>query len=58
MTEPEEVIEEVRRVREQIADRFGNDVRKYGEYLDDYQKKFGDRLVLPPPRRKRDRPAA
>jgi hypothetical protein len=58
MNEPEEVIEEVRRNRERIADRFDNDLRKYDDYLSEYQKKFGDRLVLPPERKKRERPAA
>jgi hypothetical protein len=57
MNEPEEVVDEVRRNRERIADRFGNDLQKYGEYLREYQKKFADRLVLPPERKKRKRPA-
>ena len=58
MNEPEEVIEEVRRTRERIADRIDNDLHRYGEYLGEYQKKFGDRLVFPPQRKRRERPAA
>ena len=55
MNEPEEVIEEVRQIRKRIANLFNNDLQKYGEYLREYQKQFGDRLVLPPERKKRER---
>ncbi|HET7229313.1 MAG TPA: hypothetical protein VFJ16_04890, partial [Longimicrobium sp.] len=41
MSEHDDAVMEVRRIREQIAARFGNDVDRYGEYISAYQKKFG-----------------
>jgi hypothetical protein len=58
MNEHDDPITEVRRTRERISARFGHDLEKYGEYLSEYQKKFGDRLVLLPDGKKADRPAA
>jgi hypothetical protein len=61
MDEHDGPVEEVRRTRERISARFDHDAEKYGEYLSEYQKKFGDRLVLLPdgdePGRPRPEPA-
>jgi hypothetical protein len=51
-------VEEVRRSRDRISARFGDDVQAYGEHLMEYQEQFADRLVPPPGRKKVDRPAA
>ncbi|HEU4562845.1 MAG TPA: hypothetical protein VFS20_33755 [Longimicrobium sp.] len=58
MDEHYDPVEEVRRTRERISAQFDHDLEKYGEYLSEYQKKFGDRLVLLPDGKKADRPAA
>ena len=55
-SEPDEVVEEVREVHRRISARFDHDLRKYGEYLGEYQKKFGDRLILPPSRNRAEPP--
>ncbi len=39
------VVEEVRRRRQEICDRFGGDFDKYVEHLMEFQKQFSDRLV-------------
>ena len=58
MSEEYSAVEEVRQIRERIAARFGNDVDRYGEYLSEYQKKFGTLLELLPDEKESDRPAA
>lgn len=56
------IIDELRQVRAEIMNRFGNDHDAYYRHLRRYQRKFGDRLVsfgptsLPTPQEKK--PAA
>ena len=42
------VLEEIWAIRERLGERFGNDVRKLGEYYMEFQKQFADRLVPAP----------
>lgn len=42
------VLEEIWAIRERLGERFGNDVRKLGEYYMEVQKQFADRLVPAP----------
>jgi hypothetical protein len=44
----DDAIEEVREVRRQIWAEFDNDPYKYYEHLLEYQKQFGDRLIISP----------
>ncbi|MBV9109442.1 MAG: hypothetical protein JO306_08565 [Gemmatimonadetes bacterium] len=42
------VLEEIWAIRERLGERFGNDVRKLGEYYMEFQKQFAERLVPAP----------
>ncbi|HEX6749089.1 MAG TPA: hypothetical protein VF092_17450 [Longimicrobium sp.] len=42
------VVDEIRRIRRQIAARHGNDPKRLVEHYMEYQKQFADRLVPPP----------
>jgi hypothetical protein len=44
-TELNEAVEEVRTTRRAISAEFDHDPHKYYEYLVEYQKQFGNRLV-------------
>jgi hypothetical protein len=56
MTEPDELpeadpmIEEIRRIRRDISDQFGNDVRRLAAHLREFEARFADRVVQPPAR--------
>ncbi len=39
------IVEEVRRRRHELSERFGHDLRKYGEHLREVEKEYQDRLV-------------
>jgi hypothetical protein len=41
----DDAVEEVRAIRRAISAEFDHDPRKYYEYLVEFQKQFGDRLV-------------
>lgn len=45
MTSDSPLVEEVRRRRAEISARFGDDLDRYGEHLQELQKQYGDRLV-------------
>ena len=45
------IIDEVHKIREEIAREAGNDLRKLVERLKESQKRHGDRLVTLPPQR-------
>ena len=52
-TKTENPIEEVRRIREQIWDECGHDVHRLFERLKTLKAKHKDRLIQPPPHRKK-----
>jgi hypothetical protein len=52
----DDVVAEVRAIRWRISAQFDHDAEKYGEYLMEYQKKFGERLVMPPERKRPSEP--
>ncbi len=39
------IVDEVRRRRHEISERYGHDLRRYGEHLMEAQKEHADRLV-------------
>jgi len=39
------IIEEVRKRRRELSERFGNDLRAYYEHLREVQAKYGSRIV-------------
>jgi hypothetical protein len=45
MTSDGPIVDEVRRFRTEISARFGDDLRRYGEYLRKQQEQYRDRLV-------------
>lgn len=45
MSKDSPIVEEVRRRRQEISDRFGGDFEKYVAHLMEFQKQFSDRLV-------------
>lgn len=45
MTSDGPIVDEVRQRREQISDRFGNDIDRYGEHIRELQEKYRARLV-------------
>lgn len=45
MTGDGPIVDEVRRCRTEISARFGDDLRRYGEYVRKQQQIYGDRLV-------------
>jgi hypothetical protein len=49
---PDPLIDEVRAIRTDISNRFGNDVRKLGEYLREIERQYKDRLKSAPPKDK------
>ncbi len=52
------IVEEVRKVRHQIEEEFGNDVNKHIEHIYKEQKKHSERLVSRQPRMLRRKKAA
>ncbi len=44
------VIEEAYRVKDELARRYGNDVRRLGKAIREEQEKGGRKVVSPPPR--------
>jgi len=51
-------LEEIWAIKDQISAEFDDDPEKLARFYMEYQKKFGDRLVAPPERKKAERPAA
>jgi len=51
-------LEEIWAIKDDLSAEFDHDPEKLARYYQEYQKKFGDRLVYPPERKKRERPAA
>ncbi|MFQ5411664.1 MAG: hypothetical protein ACE5EC_05180 [Phycisphaerae bacterium] len=45
MSKDSPIVDEVRRRRHKISEKFGHDLRKYGEHLMELQKEYQDRLV-------------
>ncbi len=45
------VIQEAYRVKDDLARRYGNDVRRLAKAIRDEQEKCGRKVVSPPPRR-------
>ena len=45
MTADSPIVEEVRKRRCELSERFGNDPRAYGEHLREFQKQYQSRLV-------------
>ena len=45
------IVDEVHKIRKEIAREAGNDLRKLVERLKESQKRHGDRLVTLPPQR-------
>ena len=41
----DEAIEEIHRIREEIAEKYNFDIRKYGEHLKEMEKEEQDRLL-------------
>ena len=52
------IVEEVRKVRHQIEEEFGNDVEKHIEHICEEQRKHPERLVSRQPRMLKRREAA
>ena len=54
------VVEEIRKIRDQISAEFGHDPVRYVEYLIERQKRHADRLVsyAPPEKKTKDKPSA
>ena len=52
------IVEEVRKVRHQIEEEFGNDVGKHIEHIYEEQRKHPERLVSRQPRMLKHREAA
>jgi hypothetical protein len=42
------LIDEIRKIRRQISEEHGNDIRRLGEYLMKVQEQYADRLVRNP----------
>ncbi|HYH83436.1 MAG TPA: hypothetical protein VEX86_26815 [Longimicrobium sp.] len=51
-------LEEIWAIKDQLSAEFDHDVEKLGRDYMEYQKRFGDRLISPPDRKKTDGPAA
>jgi hypothetical protein len=45
MTDDGPIVDEVRRYRTEISEKFGDDLRRYGAYVRQRQEQYGDRLV-------------
>ena len=45
------IVNEIHRVREEIVDEAGGDLRSLGEWLMKTQERHGDKLVTHPPQR-------
>jgi len=52
------IVEEVRKVRHQIEEEFGNDIGKHIEHIYEEQRKHPERLVSRQPRMLKHREAA
>lgn len=54
------IVEEVRKRRHEISERFGHDVYAYGRYLKELQEKYRDRVVsqitVVPPKDRPEKP--
>ncbi len=46
---PDPLIDEIRAIRKAISDAHGNDVHRLGRYLQEMQKRWGDRIVRKSP---------
>ncbi len=44
-TKPLDPVDEIRAIRANLSKRYGNDPRKLGEYYQQLQKQYGNRLV-------------
>ena len=53
---PDPAIENIRTVRRQISEKFGNDPARLIAHYIEYQKQFGDRLLDAPPTGEEKRP--
>ncbi len=51
------IVEEIRRIRRQLSEECGHDVRRFGEMIRERQRKSG-REYIPPPERSRAKDAA
>lgn len=54
---PDPLIDEIRRIRREISESHGNDVRRLGAHLQEIQRKFASRVVHVPVDRSRTKGA-
>jgi len=56
--DPDPIVEEVRRTRQDYARSFGNDLRALAAHLKKEEEKHPDRLIILPPKSPRPRRSA
>ena len=47
----DEIVDEIRKIRHEIEEEYGDDPKRYLEYIYETQKKHGDKLVCRKPKR-------
>ncbi len=45
---PDPLIDEIRAIRQKISDEYGNDIRRLGAHLQEFQRQFKDRVITDP----------